>query len=205
MSLDNCWKCGQPSKESLFCSYCSTLQAPVPDYYKFLGMKRRLSLDPEELQQHFYDLSRQIHPDRFLRRTPNEQRYSLEATAILNDAYRILKDPVTRAEYVLKEEGFDIGERKSKNVPPELLEEVFELNMALEELRGGDSSVRPQLEKALKKFHSMRAEIDGEMEGLFVNYDRYTDREILVQIRDLLDRRRYVQNLVKEVEKEFVA
>ena len=53
--------------------------------------------------------------------------------AILNDGYRVLRDPIKRAEYLLAQEGFDIGEQRSKNVPPELLEEVFELNMLLEE------------------------------------------------------------------------
>jgi molecular chaperone HscB len=205
MSLPGCWKCGQASEESLFCRFCNSLQAPTPDYYRFLGLERRLSLDREELQKRFYSLSRQIHPDRFLRNTPNEQRYSLEATAILNDAYRTLRDPVARAEYVLREEGFDIGERKSKNVPPELLEEVFELNMALEELRGGDSSARPQLEEALKRFLAVRDEIDGELEQGFLAYDRTGDRDILAKIRSVLDRRQYVRNLVGEVEKELTA
>jgi molecular chaperone HscB len=205
MSLPGCWKCGQASEESLFCRFCNSLQAPTPDYYRFLGLERRLSLDREELQKRFYSLSRQIHPDRFLRNTPNEQRYSLEATAILNDAYRTLRDPVARAEYVLREEGFDIGERKSKNVPPELLEEVFELNMALEELRGGDSSARPQLKEALKRFLAVRDEIDGELEQGFLAYDRTGDRDILAKIRSVLDRRQYVRNLVGEVEKELTA
>ncbi len=205
MSDDNCWKCGHASKESLFCSYCSSLQAPIPDYFRFMGLECKLSLDPNELQQRFYDLSRQIHPDRFLRRTPNEQRYSLEATALLNDAYRTLRDPVLRAEYVLKEEGFEVGERQSKDVPPELLEEVFELNMALEGLRGGDSAVRSELEAALARFRSIRNGIDGELRVLYASYDRDRRRETLVEIRQVLDRRRYVQNLVGEVEKEFIA
>ena len=62
-----------------------------------------------------------------------EREYALEVTAILNDAYRTLRDPIARALYLLKLEGFDIGEQSTKDVPPELLEEVFELNMALEE------------------------------------------------------------------------
>jgi len=205
MSEENCWKCGEPSRESLFCNYCSTLQAPVPDYFKFLGFERELSVDPAELQRRFYDLSCQIHPDRFLRRGPNEQRYSLEATALLNDAYRTLRDPVSRAEYFLKEEGFEIGERKSKSVPPELLEEVFDLNMTLEELRAGESSVRSHLEEALGRFRSMRDGIDDELRDLYAEYDRTHDRELLVRIRNVLDRRRYVQNLVGEVEREFIA
>ncbi len=106
---------------------------------------------------------------------------------------------------VLKEEGFEVGERQSKDVPPELLEEVFELNMALEGLRGGDSAVRSELEAALARFRSIRNGIDGELRVLYASYDRDRRRETLVEIRQVLDRRRYVQNLVGEVEKEFIA
>ena len=67
---------------------------------------------------------------------------------MLNDAFRTLRDPIPRAEYFLKQRGIEL----SKDVPPELLEEVFELNMALEELRGGDESARPQLDAARERF-----------------------------------------------------
>ena len=176
-----------------------------PDYFRFFGLDRRLSLDLDDLRTRFYDLSRRIHPDKFLRSAPNEQRCSLDAAATLNDAYRTLRDPVARAEYVLKAEGFDIGERKSKDVPPELLQEVFELNMLLEELRSGDTSARPQLERVLEKFQSMREAVDGELSRLFAEYDRTGGRNILVRIRDVLSRRRYVANLVSQAERDLAA
>jgi len=199
----SCWQCGEPSEQSLFCKFCNSLQPPVADYYRFFGLERRLSLDAASLQKRFYELSRLLHPDRYSRRSANEQRYSLEATAILNDAYRVLRDPVARAEYVLKEEGFDIGEQRSKNVPSDLLEEVFELNMALEELRGGDASVRPHLEAEMGRFDAMREEIDRELAALFEQYDGGRQRETLSQIRGLLNRRRYITNLSAEVQQEL--
>ncbi len=82
-----------------------------------------------------------------------ERQRALDMSSALNDAYRTLRDPIKRAQYLLSLEGFDIGEQRSKDVPPELLEEVFELNMALEEMRGGDDSARPQLEQAREEFH----------------------------------------------------
>ncbi len=203
MQPHNCWHCGSPSTESLFCRYCNTLQRPTPDYFRFMGLEPRLSLDPAELQRRFYSLSRLLHPDRFTRASATEQQYSLDATAILNDAYRVLRDPVSRAEYILKEQGFDIGEQKGKDVPPELLEEVFELNMALEELRDGDSSVRPQLEQARARFLDLRRQVDDSLAGLYAAYDKAHEREPLAEIRGLLNRRRYIQNLVNEVEREL--
>jgi molecular chaperone HscB len=168
-----------------------------------MGLEPRLSLDAADLQKRFYSMSRLLHPDRFTRASPTEQKYSLEATAILNDAYRVLRDPVSRAEYILKDEGFEIGEQKSKDVPPELLEEVFELNMALEELRGGDEAMRPQLDQARSRFLGLRREVDDSLVRLYTAYDSTRDREMLAEIRGLLNRRRYIQNLVNEVEREL--
>ena len=111
--------------------------------------------------------------------------------------YRTLKEPVSRAEYLLKEHGFDIGEQKSGNVPPELLEEVFELNMALEEVEES----RPQLEEMRRKFMDMREEIDRELFAQFAAYDEGQDQAILEKIRGILNRRKYIRNLVGQVEK----
>jgi len=162
--------------------------------------RQKLNLDPEDLQRRFYDLSRLLHPDRFMRKPELERQYSLDATSILNDAYRTLRDPVRRAQYLLKQQGFEVGEQRSKDVPPELLEEVFELNMALEELRGGDESARPQLEAAQENFAAMIKASDAELQTRFAAYDAAPDREKLAQIRALLNRRKYIQNLLDEVQ-----
>ena len=206
MSVSECWNCGQRVDAVLFCPACKSLQAPAAGFFTFFGYPERLSLDTAELQKRFYDLSRQLHPDRFTSKSAREREYSLEATAILNDGYRTLRDPVKRAEYVLKNRGMAIAEQRSKNVPPELLEEVFELNMALEEMRGGDESARPQLEGARQHFRGMLADIDGELEHQFRAFDEADEAgrgPVLQRLRATLDRRRYIENLVREVEKEL--
>jgi molecular chaperone HscB len=166
------------------------------DYYEFFGIPRKLSVDLEDLEKRFYSLSREFHPDRYARKGAAEQQYALDATSILNDGYRVLRDPIKRAEYLLAQEGFDIGEQRSKDVPPELLEEVFELNMLLEE-----APDRSELEQAREKFQRMQRDVDAELEGFFQKYDSSGDRGILQAIRGLLNRRRYIQNLVRDVEK----
>lgn len=170
-------------------------------YYELLGIDRKLAVDATLLQKRFYDLSRELHPDRFARKSEAEQQNALDTSSRLNDAYRTLRDPIQRAMYVLAEEGFDVGEQRSNDVPPELLEEVFELNMALEELRGGDDSARPQLETARGNFVKMLGDIDGGLEKLFVQWDAAPSRETLTEIRGTLNRRKYIQNLVNEVER----
>lgn len=174
------------------------------NFFDFFGLDRKLSLDTDALQKRFYELSRQWHPDRFSRKSASEQAQALEATAILNDGYRTLREPVKRAEYLLKEEGFPIGEQRSKDVPPELLEEVFELNMMLEEIKGGDESARPQLETARDNFVRIEADIDAELRHLFEKYDASesrseTAKQALHEIRGVLNRRRYIENLLRDV------
>jgi len=198
-----CWQCGQSFDASLFCPHCKSLQPPPSDYYTLLGLDRKLKLNTADLQQRFYELSRQLHPDRFMRKSEAERQYSLDASSILNDAYRTLKDPVKRAQYVLSQEGFEIGEQRSKDVPPELLEEVFELNMALEEMRSGDDSARPQLESAKDNFSNMLSEADHQLETQFAKYDESKDRETLTKIRGTLNRRKYIQNLLDEVHEQL--
>jgi molecular chaperone HscB len=199
----NCWHCENPVDE-LFCGFCHTLQAPPADYYTIFGMPRTLGLDVNQLQERFYKLSRVLHPDHYSRKSETERECSSQATARLNDAWRTLRDPVTRAEYVLSQEGFEAAEQRANDVPPELLEEVFELNMALEELRMGDATARPALDEARAKFIKIRDEIDRGLASLFAKYDLTHDRKVLGDIRGSLNRRRYIRNLVQEVEKELV-
>jgi molecular chaperone HscB len=120
-------------------------------------------------------------------------------TSTLNDAFRALRDPVSRAEYFLHESGLELA----KDAPPELLEEVFELNMALEELRNGDDSAREQLVSAQERFTGMLAEADTSLTALFRQYDGTSDKAVLDQIRATLNRRKYVSNLLRDVEKEL--
>jgi len=148
------------------------------DYFEFLDLPRNLAIDAGDLEKRFYALSRQLHPDLHSRKSPAERQQAEESTAVLNDAYRTLRDPIVRAEYLLKIEGFDIGEQTTKDVPPELLEEVFELNMALEE------ADVPQLESARRKFEGMRGEIDTELQQTFGRWDTTNNREALSAIRD---------------------
>jgi molecular chaperone HscB len=156
------------------------------EYFQALGLEPKLALNLDDLKKCFYERSRQWHPDKFSRANPSERQRALDMTALINDAFRTLRDPVKRAEYFLKEKGIEL----SKDAPPELLEEVFELNMAIEE------SDRPQLESARERFAGILAEIDGQLQRLFESQD-------LDQIRSLLNRRRYISNLVREADKEL--
>ena len=191
----------------MLCPACKALQPPPSDYFIFFGLPRKLNIDVDKLQSRFYDLSRLLHPDKYSRKSERERGYSTTATAVLNDGWRTLKNPVTRAEYLLSQEGLEIAEQRSKDVPPELLEEVFELNMALEELRGGELSAKAELVAAKDRFVSMLTASDAELQRQFVQWDledhTSASPQSLAVIRSILNRRRYISNLIRDVEKEL--
>src|SRR5215472_7582140 len=147
--LQVCRDCGARAPvEAHFCPQCSKI-LPLGrqgDFFAFLGLPRKLNLDPADLERRLRDLSRQFHPDYFYNATPAERRASLERSSYLNDAYRTLKNPIARLEYLLKVEGLAAKgpEEASRQVPPSLLEEVFALNEELDEIRDLRSGGAPR-------------------------------------------------------------
>jgi len=212
-----CWSCSAAHQASaLFCSSCSRIQPPpTGEYFAVFGLKPRLNLDLDELEREFHRLSRKLHPDRFARASESEREWSLADTALLNDAYRTLKDPLRRTEYLLKLHGAEIGEEHAgkgrtdpSRVPPDLLEEVFDLNMQLEEMRMGkkmgqtDPEVEANLVGAKKKFDGLLEDVDrdlGVQSNAWDNGDNAAREAAQKAMVALLDRRRYLNNLVRDV------
>jgi len=186
-----CWNCGA-ADPGRFCTSCKALQPPEKEYFAFFELTPQLALDEKDLQTRFYALSRKLHPDLFSRKSPRENEYALEATAVLNDAYRTLRDPIARALYVLKLEGFDVGEQSTKDVPPELLEEVFELNMALEERDPAE------IGQMRTRFEAMRSQADAEIARVSSQWDAGNSRDALTELRGILNRRKYITNLIEK-------
>ena len=215
-----CWSCSVSHVESsLFCPHCSKIQPPPGgDYFSVFGLEPRLNLDLAALEQEFHRLSRRLHPDRYARALENEREWSLADTALVNDAYRTLKDPIRRTEYLLKLSGAAIGEenagknrkdqKDTSRVPADLLEEAFELNMQLEEMRmarkagAKDADLEAELSAAKKKFTALLADVDGELRGQWSQWDAGNEEErkqAQKAMVALLDRRRYLSNLVRDV------
>ncbi len=212
-----CWSCSVAHNEStLFCPHCSKIQPPSGgDFFSVFGLKPCLNLDLMGLEHEFHRLSRRLHPDRFARASESERQWSLADTALLNDAYRTLRDPIHRTEYLLKLHGAEIGEEHSgkdrkdpSRVPADLLEEVFELNMQLEEMRAArkmgedDPALLASLEQAKAKFDGLLDEVDESLRAQWRKWDegdagaRAAAQKEMVA---LLDRRRYLNNLVRDV------
>jgi len=196
------------------------------DYFAFFGLPQKLNLDGPLLEREFYKLSRRLHPDLFVNAEKAKQDWSTEQTSLLNDAYRSLKDPIRRTEHLLQLQGVELeeqsktateqarasGDMKKQVVPPDLLEEVFELNMQLEELRMNKKTGEddPALVKALE---AQRAALGNKHEALLQELKTYWDdwdklvdsgsepgrRRVRDSMVDLLNRRNYIRNLVRDV------
>ena len=188
------------------------------DYFSVFGLSRKLGLDEGALTRAFYKKSREVHPDRFANASPEKQQWSLEQTSLLNDAYRALKDPIARTEYLLRLEGVTVADEArggaeaggKNNIPPELLAEVFELNMQLEDMResggAGDPQLRADLEQAQNQFKRRLAAIDTQLQAGRAAWDAALGADDKAAqaasagiIAALLDKRRYIRNLLRDV------
>ena len=217
-----CWSCSIGHNDStLFCPHCSKIQPPPGgDYFSVFGLEPHLQIDLPALETEFHRLSRKLHPDRFARAQENEKEWSLADTALLNDAYRTLKDPLRRTEYLLKLLGAEIGEEHSgrdeagkgrkdpSRVPADLLEEVFDLNMQLDEMRMArtageeDPELKASLTQAKKKFDGLLQGVDTDLRAEWKAWDEGDETARAIEQKKmiaLLDRRRYLSNLVRDV------
>ena len=225
-ATSTCWSCGT-MRAAHFCSACGKVQPPLPvDYFTFFGLARKLELNVPGLEKEFYVLSRKLHPDLYSGADPREQEWSLEQSSQLNDAYRTLKDPITRTRYLLRLEGVELEEQsntateqarasgnlKKQVVPPDLLEEVFELNMQLEELRAqkklgeDDPALVEEIGRQKLELEEKHEALFDELKGYWQQWDRAVDEgteEERLKIRDrmvdVLNRRNYIRNLVRDV------
>jgi molecular chaperone HscB len=217
-----CWSCGAPAAGVHFCAACGKIQplAAADDYFAFFGLPEKLTLDADDLERRYLGLSWKLHPDNFVRAEEFERNLSLERSSQLNDAYRTLRDPVARVEYLLARKGVRKEGQTKQQAPPELLEEVFELNESLEELQmaresGGDGNemkaLRDRLQTAEKSFEEKLAEVDGELAAACRDWDAAVEANagdearsrLMARMNEILNRRSYIRNLVANVSQEL--
>jgi len=191
------------------------------DFFSFLDLPRKLNIDMARLDERYRTLSRQFHPDFFYNATAAERRLSLERSSYLNDAYRALRDPIRRIEYLLKIEGLapKNEQEASRQAPPALLEEVFALNEELDEVRGlresgaAPAQWQPRLERARQPIERKRREHEAELQTLAAEWDTLVDRNgldpdrrrVLEKLRDRFLERNYITNLLAGIEREMNA
>ena len=222
-----CRSCGAGAPvDEHFCPQCSRILAlgRHGDYFSFLGVPRKLTIDAADLERRFRELSRKFHPDYFYNASPAERLASLERSSYLNDAYRTLRNPVSRVEHLLAIEGLPSAKSEggAVKVPPGLLEEVFALNEELDGIReqresGADpAALSARLESARKPIDRKRDEHERQLQELFARWDRQLapggvegqqataqeKRATLETLRERLLERNYINNLLVTIDRE---
>ncbi len=181
----------------------------MPNYFEVFGLPRKLSLDLQELQRRFYDLSRRHHPDFHQTADALAQAASLEASALVNRAYRTLRDPLARVEYVIAlEEGREVREETSaKPKPPvDLLAEMLEVQEALQEAKSEGLTAeaaarlrteRDRLEARRRAEETAVTEAAAEWDSAV---DRGADRQPLVdRFKQRLAARAYLRTVIDDL------
>jgi molecular chaperone HscB len=218
MARSMCWHCQSEVTGEYFCDQCVKVQ-PLSmefDYFACLGLPRLLTIDAQAIETKFYELSRVFHPDFYQQKTQMEQSISLGNAALLNTAYRTLKDPIQRAEYLLK---LEAGSAKDiRNSPPaDLFEQILSLQEDLEEFRSNPQDdqvsyerLRDKLKAARESLERRQKDMESQLYDLFGKWDALQHRTdgntlksekdaVLKQVRSILSNRTYVTNIVNDL------
>lgn len=122
------------------------------DPFSILGIPPQFALDLTDVEKRVRDLSRTLHPDRYVGRPASERRMALNRAIEVNEAWRAVRDPVTRAEALLRRGGLDVNETSAPATRPEFLMEMMELREALSDARGArDTAALAKLSSSMQE------------------------------------------------------
>lgn len=221
MARSMCWHCQSEINGEYLCGRCVKVQplSAELDYFSCLNLPRKLNIDEQALEDTFYQLSRTFHPDYYAQATDqNEQMISLGNSALVNTAYRTLRDPIQRAEYLVRLEAGSAKEIRTEP-PADLFEEILEIQEDLEAFRDLDpdqsseewNTLRHKLHAARESLDQRQKQMDQQLLDLFAVWDSIDEQvgdpegaraqktTILQNMQSLLSHRTYVRNIVNEV------
>lgn len=209
-----CWHCRSEIGGEPYCPACVKIQplGHAADYYSVMGLPRRLRLDPRVLEPVFHALSRRFHPDVYRMASGRERVIALENSALLNQAYRALRDPFARAAYLVQlEQGHAAA---GKDAPPnELFEEILEVQELLADLKlaedGERASLRERLSTKRDALQSAQDRLAAHLTGpLFERWDLLQDevpadaaarQRVLDAMRRVLGERAYLRRVLNSL------
>lgn len=203
-----CWRCKHQHQASFFCPACEALHlAPQLNYFSALGIPQSPKVDESALTQHYYELSRRLHPDLYQTGTAQEKEASLKNTALLTRAYRTLRDAVQRGQYWLELRGEQLG-KDNNRVPPKLAALVFEVQERLAEARearaaGKGAEVQAELMEIRANLEQQLARLLSDLDANFAQWDNDASQPTLLPtLKNILSEIAYLRTLLRDVEKE---
>ena len=207
-----CWNCKTDIKFEHFCNTCVKIQ-PTPsseDYFTFFGLPKKLIIDTKTLEKKFYALSRRLHPDYYQQATQQEKQIALEKASILNKAYETLKDPWSRAGYMLDIEHYSKKNRDQKT-PPELLTEMFDIQERVDAIKQAKQSKLSEkdlisaardLNKALEEVEEKIKDLELKLQMIFREWDANSQKheQLAARLQKLIHERKYLETARQTVE-----
>jgi molecular chaperone HscB len=189
-----------------FCPSCGRILPAVADRspYEVLGYDHvRLNLDPGDLEERLFRLSKRFHPDRFAGRSPEEVQFSHDHSSAVNNAYRTLKNPLARAKYAVEREMGSI-EEKSASVPMDMADLFFEVHEHLDAIREADGKPPQDALQAVALAETALREkvrqLESDLLERFTQYDEHPDRKGIEEMKEILAHRSYIQSFLRRVD-----
>ncbi len=177
------------------------------DYFEVFGLPKMLNIELKTLERKFHELSRKYHPDYFINAATEQRQQALQMTATLNDAYRTLRHPVQRVEYLVELKGLKSDGSK---VPKSFLMEVFEINEQLEEVKAGTAT--PEQTAALtREIEERAAGFQTQLKTASLEWDRLVEtaasdeqlKKQLTKLTEILSESSYIRNLQRDLEEKL--
>src|SRR5687768_13872947 len=186
----------------------------MKDFFATLGIKRTFAVESAALERRFHLLQRDAHPDRFAAQHPDLVESALERSSDINEAYRILRDPMQRTKHLLSLYGFSV--EQAKKVPMELLETVMNVQEKIAELEFAVNQkseiIKEQMKPLTDELRAKRTSLDIDLNKLRDEWDvkichvldpdtlSDAERPILAKITSLLAERAYINTLLASIE-----
>jgi molecular chaperone HscB len=168
----------------------------MPDPFTLLGVEPRYDLDLRALERQHRELSRVLHPDRYVARTPAERRAALGRAIQVNQAWRALRDPVARAEALLETLGVPRGVTGVPSAEPGFLAEMMEQREHLAEARAARDL--GQVRELVRAMHHQAQGLEAELGRQFAELGSHPDRAGVAQVQHTLDKVRYFHRFLAD-------
>jgi len=189
-----------------FCPFCSRILPAVGDRspYQVLGYeKENLNIDTEDLEKRLFELSKRFHPDRFAGKSAEEIQFSHDHSSAINNAYRILKNPISRAKYAVERELGSI-EEKSASVPVDMADLFFEVHDHLDTIQESNGNPPADALKAVEQAETELREkvraLEKDLKEKFDRYDEKPEREWIEKMKEILSHRSYIQSFLRQID-----